>query len=187
MSKMSPEAQALYHKRINNVVFGLMEGTSIGTWLVLQVLPSLTGFLEPISVFIGIVGTILYTLWLYLAGAYDVKKNRLLQLGTTIAAAVIEIVPFIDDIPADVIEDTVLVLMTRVEDRQIAEAKAVAAKKASMEQVQRTIQYNIYAERQYQKQQVAVANDNARQAANARARQEAEDIEDDEFEYQEAA
>ncbi|MBA3789482.1 hypothetical protein H0X32_03810 [Patescibacteria group bacterium] len=181
---LSAEAKEFYKPRIGNAMAGLLIGTSILFWGV-QFLISLTVVGEIGSEFIGIVGDGIFFLWLFLLRVNYFGKNSGKKVGLVIGATIIELIPFINDIPADVIEVIFLILITRKEDREIAEEKAAAAAQtAEIEQFQQ-IQYMQYMQQraqiqQQQEEEIIAANDNA-----ARAVQAAND--DEEQELAEAA
>ncbi|MDR3547888.1 MAG: hypothetical protein P4M11_06440 [Candidatus Pacebacteria bacterium] len=161
MAKLSPEERAHYKERVGDVTYFLLMSATVSSWAVGQVIPSLTVFLEPISVFVGLAGTFLFGLWLFMLGVYDTKKSPGYKLGVTIIAAVIEALPFIDDIPADVGEVIALVEVSRSEDRKLAESKAAAAAKAAQEQqIQAVNYYNYMSQRALEEQaQTEAANE----------------------------
>ena len=122
------EIKAFYKPRIGNFQGGLITGFAAAIWG-LQFVLSLTGFGEIISEILGILADIILFVWLLFLGVYggtDQGKKWLV----TIAGSIVEIIPFINDIPAGIAEVVTLIAFTRAEDWKKAKGKAIAAYEA---------------------------------------------------------
>ncbi len=199
MAKMSPDAKEFYKARIGNVAFVFLL-ISYGLVYALQFVLDLTVLLSIIAAFIGFVVTTGLTLYLYVKGAYKTKKNTGYKQLITMATFLIEMFPEVDLIPGDVIDVVAMFILTRIEDREAAEAKAIAVQQEAQMQQVRAVQFAEYAARQQQveieeeqeqieEDEVVAANDNAIAAANDNEIQEEADTDDEleEFPYPEAA
>jgi hypothetical protein len=142
---MSPEVKAFYKPRIGNIQAILLVSTATVFWA-FQFFLSLTGVGEVVSEIIGMLADLIFFFWLLFLGVYG-NKNQGQKLLITITSSVVELIPFINDIPVDILEVFALIVYTRIEDRSIAEQKAKAAAKAIEEQRAQQQHYREYMQR----------------------------------------
>lgn len=103
----------------------------------LMILLSLTGIGEVGSEFIAFVGSGIFAAWFWVRGAYK-NKAALQNLLVTLGGTVLDMIPFVNDMPIMVIEVGCVILATQREDRVIAAANA--AKNAKIAQQQMAVQ-----------------------------------------------
>lgn len=84
----------------------------------------LTGLGEIVTEFIGICGSVIFFIWFLLLGVGFMSGKASSKLGIMGAGALIEAIPFLNGFsPTFVIETVSLILITRSEDREKAEAE----------------------------------------------------------------
>lgn len=132
-----------------------MFAVAIGFW-VIQVLCSITGVGEIASEIIAFIQIPTFLIWFWFLGIHYSGKDAFLKVGTTLGLDVVEILPFINDIPVMIIQIAVIIMISRKEDEAKAMEEAKAAEKAAAEQAQAAQKY--YAIRA--QQAARAANDN---------------------------
>jgi len=158
--------------KIGNVTAGLMVGTAL---LIdgVQFLLSLTILLLPFSLFLTFIAFIGFGLWFSLCGVSYMKGGGKKAL-TGAAAAIIELIPVVNALPATTAGVVLIIAQTRIEDARSSIGKTVTPRtvqaKARLERMRasRASRVDSAREQRDETQQArhAPANDNAPGAAN---------------------
>lgn len=127
-------------------------------WLI-QFLCSLTGVGEIVSEIIGFCQDGLFVVWFWFLKVNYSGKNGLLKFGTVFGCSVVDIIPFINDIPVIIVEIIVMTFLSRKEDQEKAKTELAAAQQAAAEQAIARQQYMEALARR----QARAANDNLSQ------------------------
>lgn len=185
MAKKTIDAKAFYKERLPLVEVVLLVLVLAPLYLV-QAFCDATVFLSLIAAAIGFFATCILTFYYMMKGVWGERKNPALKTGLTLISFLIEIIPELDLLPADLINLGLMVYITHKEDREMAQEKAEAAAKVAMDQ-QRKMAQMMRANQQRVEQEEAEAEENLRAANDNQEELQPANDDDEEFEYQEAA